>query len=102
MKISFENQYFRGSILYTPDNEVTRRIMKDFNKTLETYDEFRQYSQPFGGLFLHAKNADSYFNQSRTLTNLFFSTFFKEFSDFENEMIPEFRHPPILGGHDVK
>jgi len=31
-----------------------------------------------------------------------FARFFKEFSDFENEMIPEFRHPPILGGHDVK
>jgi len=31
-----------------------------------------------------------------------FARFFKEFSDFETNQTPIFRHPPILGGKDVK
>lgn len=31
-----------------------------------------------------------------------FSRFFKEFSDFETENTPDFRHPPILGYREVK
>ncbi len=31
-----------------------------------------------------------------------FARFFKEFSDFETEDIPIFRHPPIIGGTEVE
>ena len=30
------------------------------------------------------------------------SRFFKDFSDFETKNTPDFRHPPIKGGHELE
>ena len=55
--------------------------MKNLNMTFETFEQFRKFSQPFGNLYLEAKNVDSYQNQSKTFTKLFLSDFYRELSE---------------------
>ena len=52
--------------------------MKNMNKTFETFEVFKQYSQTYGGLYLQLRYIKSYENQARLLTKLFHSTFFEE------------------------
>ena len=68
----------RGEILYTPQNAVTDAIMKNMNKTFETFEVFRDYSQPYGSLYLQLRYITAYENQARLLTQLFHSKFFEE------------------------
>ena len=52
--------------------------MKNMNKTFETFEVFREYSQPYGSLYLQLRYIKSYENQARLLTKLFSSKFFEE------------------------
>ena len=54
--------------------------MKRMNKTFETFEVFRDYSQPYGSLYTHLKYAESYDSQAKLLTKLFSSKFFEEFA----------------------
>ena len=42
--------------------------MKRMNKTFETFEVFRDYSQPYGSLYTHLKYAESYDSQAKLLT----------------------------------
>ena len=72
------NHCHRGKILYTPQNAVTDTIMKNMNKTFETFEVFREYSQPYGSLYLELRYITAYKKQARLLTQLFHSKFFEE------------------------
>ena len=69
---------FRGQIYYTPENEITDKIMRNMNKTFENFEEFRDYAQTFGSLYSSFRNIEYYTSQSKILTILLSSKFFEE------------------------
>ena len=54
--------------------------MKYMNKTFEDFESFKSYAQPYGNLYFNLKNINSYEDQSKILTELFASKFYKELS----------------------
>ena len=72
--------YFRGDILYTPRNTITEDIMKRVNKSFQTFEDFRSFSQPYGSLYYHLKHIESYETQAELLTILLSSRFYQEYS----------------------
>ena len=71
----------RGQVLYTPDNEVVREVIKKANKTFEVFGQFREKSQTLGNVYTDLKYVDEYEGAAATITTLFFSNFYKELSD---------------------
>ena len=55
--------------------------MKKVNKTFETFEEFRSFAQPYGGLYFHLRDIENYKNQADLLTTLFYSRFYEEYSE---------------------
>ena len=76
-----ESLSFRGEILYTPRNPITENLMKNFNKSFETFEEFRSFAQPFGSLYVHLKDIENYKDRAELLTTLLNSRFFEEYSE---------------------
>ena len=76
----FLEKIFRGDILYTPENTITREIMQKANYTFMVFDEFRSYVQPFGMLFVDMKHIEEYQEHAEIMTQLFFSNFFEDLS----------------------
>ena len=71
---------FRGEILYTPRNAITENIMKNFNKSFQTFEEFRSFAQPYGSLYFHLKDVENYKDRAELLTTLLKSRFYEEYS----------------------
>lgn len=62
------------------------------------FDPTSEYNKAIEGFELHYKpNPEDTF-----MIVLQVSRFLKEFSDFETNFTPEFRHPPIKGGRELK
>ena len=72
--------YFSGDILYTPENMITEDIMKKFNRSFQTFEEFKSFAQPYGSLYFHLKDIENYETQSQLLTILTHSRFFEEYT----------------------
>ena len=73
-------QPFRGEILYTPRNTITENIMKSFNKSFQTFEEFRSFAQPYGNLYVHLKDIENYRDRAELLTTFLSSRFYEELS----------------------
>ncbi len=62
------------------------------------FDPVMEYSNAIESFEMHYKPS----SEDTFMIILQISRFLKEFSDFETELTPEFRHPPIKGGKEMK
>ena len=83
-------------LLFNPDNKFD--LCHQWQKLLENgFDPALEYNKAIEGFEMHYKpSAEDIF---RIILQI--SRFLKEFSDFENENTPIFRHPPIVGSTDL-
>ena len=54
--------------------------MKNFNKSFQTFEEFRSFAQPYGGLYVHLRDIENYKDRAELLTTLLNSRFYQEYS----------------------
>lgn len=83
-------------LLFNPDNKFD--LCHQWQKLLENgFDPALEYNKAIEGFEMHYKpSAEDIF---RIILQI--SRFLKEFSDFENDNTPIFRHPPIVGSLDL-
>ena len=54
--------------------------MKSFNKSFQTFEEFRSFAQPYGNLYFHLKDIENYKDRAELLTTFLSSRFYEELS----------------------